>query len=388
MSDPEKPIFQLGEDGELPDELAAQFVDDTYIEKPKDKPKVTGNPFWSCREMTIAGVLLVIVLLILPILNLFTAPNKQPVVYYTPVPTVPPTPGGILDEMPTCFEEPMPQAGFIVIAVALYNTDSELVRTDLDGDNACRLTVNDVNDADPAISADGQYIYFGTEPDAYRQAIMRIRADGTQVEQIRAFGADPAISPDGATVILSSALVYGSDIYSAQVGGSSGADFSLTSDDVYATSNDISADWSPDGTQLVYVSDRYGDKTQGAKLNLFIMDKDGMHPHRVFESDGLHLSPNWSPDGARIVFAMLGEDNWSTEIYTVRPDGTELKQWTTDGTMKYSPVWGRDNDIYYIALPPDTIVGAVFRINADGEITQITDALHAKSLDVWQPQDD
>jgi Tol biopolymer transport system component len=393
MNEPEKAPFQIGEDGELPDDLAAQFANDALVEKPKHKPKVGANEFVlgrSCGEVFVGAiVLMLLVFIVIPLLVVSVDPAKPPVIYYTPVPTLPPTPGGILDEMPTCFEEPMPPDGFIVAASSLYGTDSELVRTDLDGQNACRLTVNDVDDADPAISADGQSIYYGTQPDTYRHAIMRMRPDGTGTEEIRAFGADPAISPDGTTLILSSALVYGSDIYTAQVGGSSGSDLSLTRDDVYASSNDISAAWSPDGNQIVYVSDRYGDKTKGAKLNLYIMDKNGANAHRVFESDGLHLSPNWSPDGERIVFLMLGIDSWSTELYTVRPDGTELKQWTPDGTMKYAPVWGNNHDIYYIApLPGSFGGGAVYRITEDGEITQITDNLHAKSLDVWMPQDE
>src|SRR5690606_10140742 len=54
--------------------------------------------------------------------------------------------------------------------------------------------------------------------------------------------------------------------------------------------------YSPDGSQIVYMSERGGNR------DLFIMDSDGNELLQLTDHPGYDYEPAWSPDGAQIVF--------------------------------------------------------------------------------------
>jgi TolB protein len=60
--------------------------------------------------------------------------------------------------------------------------------------------------------------------------------------------------------------------------------------------------WSPDGKQIAYTSDRDG------TYNLYVMDADGENPRQLTHDEAPHVVyfPNWSGDGKRIVFGLAG----------------------------------------------------------------------------------
>ncbi len=63
--------------------------------------------------------------------------------------------------------------------------------------------------------------------------------------------------------------------------------------------DDFAPSWSPDGTQIVFVSDR--DQTAGI-YDLYIMNADGSGVSRLTNDTAIDYSPDWSPDGKKIVF--------------------------------------------------------------------------------------
>jgi dipeptidyl aminopeptidase/acylaminoacyl peptidase len=110
---------------------------------------------------------------------------------------------------------------------------------------------------------------------------------------------DPRISPDGRLVAFVVTRIdreeseYRSAIWLIPIDGSE-APRRLTS----GTKVDAAPRFSPDGTQLAFVSDRDGEKKQ-----LFVLPLQGGEPRRLSDLPEDVEDPAWSPDSKRLVFA-------------------------------------------------------------------------------------
>ena len=99
---------------------------------------------------------------------------------------------------------------------------------------------------------------------------------------------------------------------------------------------------SPDGRQLVYLSDT------GGHGNLWVLDLASRQSRQItFEKDpGLIMGvPVWSPDGLRIAYArqFSGQGNSTVAYWSVRPDGSENSQFLPKASwLTWSPDrrWG------------------------------------------------
>jgi Tol biopolymer transport system component len=96
--------------------------------------------------------------------------------------------------------------------------------------------------------------------------------------------------------------------------------------------------WSPDGYHIAYV---VLGETAGSRI-IRIADVDSA-TSRTLTIPGIFTvaHPEWSPDGTRIAFA--GNPSGGVRaIYTVRPDGGDLKLLTPDAGEKTVPAWSPD----------------------------------------------
>ena len=121
------------------------------------------------------------------------------------------------------------------------------------------------------------------------------------------------LSPDGQTIVFD---LLG-DLYTLPLGG--GTATRITSGPGY----DQQPRFSPDGKQIVFVSDRSGAK------NLWIASADGSKPHALTKNDRQNFSsPIWAPDG-QYVIATRGGQLWlyhkdggsGLQMTGQRPDG-------------------------------------------------------------------
>ena len=114
--------------------------------------------------------------------------------------------------------------------------------------------------------------------------------------------------------------------------------------------------WSPDGAHILF--SRFGDKDVGGPLEpisdaVFVIDADGNNLRQVSPLTIDALDADWSPDGTRIVFVSRNPDDPEStlssafgNLSTMRPDGSDVQSLTTDG-LATAPSWTADGRILY-----------------------------------------
>jgi Tol biopolymer transport system component len=113
--------------------------------------------------------------------------------------------------------------------------------------------------------------------------------------------------------------------------------------------------WSPDGSRLAVTRTDIGplDERGNCRSMVYTIDADGSDFQIVVPS-GARRQPSsagWSPDGSRLLLSSLDSDpqggsDARCDIATVRPDGSDLRQLTSDG-ISCSARWTRDGRILF-----------------------------------------
>ena len=240
--------------------------------------------------------------------------------------------------------------------------NSSIVIMDPDGSNRRRIFDADTSGLDPAMiqrgmagafqpswSPDGQWVAFGLG--VWFQArrtgnarIMRVRRDGTGLE-------------------------------------------ALTDGKVHSGFPSYSAD----GKQIVYRVWGEGEKEYGLRI-LNLEDRTT----RVLTTEHDNL-PGWSPDGSRILFTRR-VDTVNFDVFTIRPDGSDLLRLTTNRSTDGHAVWTSDGRIMWnsgiygfrdeAALYDNTFqqYGQIFIMNADGTGKRmLTDSRWEDSMPLYIP---
>jgi Tol biopolymer transport system component len=118
-----------------------------------------------------------------------------------------------------------------------------------------------------------------------------------------------------------------------------------------STESDASAGpgWSPDGKQIVFF--RFGEKDGGGPVPprlsaVWVVDADGQNLRQLSPLTLAAQYPEWSPDGARILFESGPLTGLDQDIYTVRPDGSDVRRLTSDATST-AATWTADGRIMF-----------------------------------------
>ncbi len=133
-----------------------------------------------------------------------------------------------------------------------------------------------------------------------------------------------------------------------------------------ATSANAHPAWAPDGTKIVFDSDRDGN------LELYMMNPDGSNETRLRNTALTHEeNANWSPDSTRIAFDACrsvsfpcpGTPNY--EIFTMSRGGTGRMKLTTYPKIDHNPAWSPDGT--QIVFRSDRLTyTALWVMNRDG----------------------
>jgi Tol biopolymer transport system component len=246
------------------------------------------------------------------------------------------------------------------LALTEKGQNSSIAIMDPDGSNRKRIFDVDGSGLDPALvpkglagafmpawSPDGEWIAFGLGEWFQRRRfgkarIMRVRRDGT-----------------GAEALTDGAVHSGFPSYS------------------------------PDGNEIVFRV--FGEDAKGLRiLNL----ENRTTRVLTVEYDNL---PAWSPDGSRIAFTRR-VDAVNFDIFSIRPDGSDLKQLTISRANDGHAVWTADGKLLWssgmygfreeAALYDNTFqpYGQILIMNADGsDKRMLTDSLWEDSMPLYIP---
>lgn len=160
----------------------------------------------------------------------------------------------------------------------------------------------------------------------------------------------PMLSPDGKTIAFQSNRTGDWDIYTIQTDGTG---LNHLTDAVGPDYNPI---WSPDGTKITFASERDGDS------EIYVMNADGSGQTRLTNTPGDDSHPHWFPDGSRIIFnsARTTPDltvDWGKqylELFSMKPDGTDVKQLTSFKTIATFPSVSPDGTKIVFRMVTDT----------------------------------
>ena len=202
-----------------------------------------------------------------------------------------------------------------------------------------------------------------------------------------------SFSPGGSRIAVAHYLV---GEYGIETANPDGSEVVRLTDGV----NDSWASWSPDGTKLVFSSTRYDPSIEGCEpgvpheyrcpTDIYVMNVDGSNVVRLTDDPAGEFMPRWSPDASQIAFVREGDLGAGTSeaIYTMRPDGTDVRQVSSgDRGSDFWPSWSPDGSrIVFAAIRAED--WGIWVVEADGSNERlILGGTGAGYIDnpVWSP---
>jgi Tol biopolymer transport system component len=229
-----------------------------------------------------------------------------------------------------------------------------------DGTNLRALASTlDAQEEFPDLSRDRKTVVFGSTRAGGFQ-IFRVGADNTgltQVTNMGSFTRGPRLSPDGRRIAFLSDAAGQYRIYAVSVDATM-----ATLGDVEALTtgpgDDVWPDWSPDGTRIVFSSNRNGGGHQ-----LFVRDLATGQDRQLTFDAGVKEYARWSPTGSTIVYVNTSSNTiWSVDA----DDGAaprQLTQGANDGVVGWSPDGGQ---LLFGTNRAGLAWFQLYRMNADG----------------------
>jgi len=150
----------------------------------------------------------------------------------------------------------------------------------------------------------------------------------------------PDWSPDGTRILFCGIKDGRLDLFTVNV---ETLEYTRITNDIF---DEADPRWSPDGSKIVFSSDRleppfeYTISEMKGNYDLFIMNADGTRVRRITTDPFNDSAPDWSPDGTKIVFT--SDRNGITNLYYVDLEKMTVSPLTNLLTGASSPCWSPD----------------------------------------------
>ena len=272
--------------------------------------------------------------------------------------------------------------GRIAFSTNRDGVPGEIYSMNADGGDQRNLTRSAASEVCPAYSPDGARIAFVRD---WKQiVVMNADGSGQTFALSNAGGEFSSImcadwSPDGTKLVFSGLHSSDRNNMDVYVVGADGAGLTrLTTD----PAGDSSPRFSPDGRRIAFASIRDAVPNE-VNYEIYVMDADGSHQTRLTFNTKFDHSPAFSPDGARIAFTSRRDDNF--EIYVMNADGSGQTRLTDNPEQDTDAEWSPDGSRLAFTSSRGGRFGEIYAMNPDG--TGLTNLTNADSFDMdpsWQ----
>lgn len=200
-----------------------------------------------------------------------------------------------------------------------------------DGARLLRLTKQIGNVISPSFSPDGTKILFANRAAEGPTSLWTVDTTGENADLLYA-GPNTIVAADWAPMgnrIAFAMAVDQPDAYEVFVMNDDGSNLQQLTRGLPGIGGSL--DWSPDGKSLLIYAGAPGDK------NIFLVNVDAQRAVQL-TNGGNNAASSFSPDGQWIAFNSL-RNNDQADIFIMRPDGTDVRQVTTDPEPDWQPQW-------------------------------------------------
>jgi TolB protein len=260
-----------------------------------------------------------------------------------------------------------PEPNYCIAFASFGPRNTDLFVANADGKNPRPLVPHADYDYNGSFSRDGEWIVFTS----YRQGsadIYRVHPDGTGLERLTddpAFDDQASLSPDGTQLVFVSNRGGYANLWLLEVATKNVSQLTKH------TNGDFRPSWSPDGKWIAFSSDRDSTKPKSRagfgtahSTEIYLIRPDGSDLRRMTQANAFAGSPTWSPDGKRLVFYEASIDEafnivlpdrrrGTTQIATLDIASGERKVVTSGAGEKWSPRWSTEDRIAYVSGGPD-----------------------------------
>jgi tol-pal system beta propeller repeat protein TolB len=211
------------------------------------------------------------------------------------------------------------------------------------------------------------FAYTGAVPGV---EIWTMNADGSGAVQLTVGGGNffPSWSPDGTKIVFVSNRTGSWQIWSMNANGANQTQLTNVPNNNFPS-------WSPDGTKILFTSNRTGND------DVFVMNTDGTNVQALTTDPGIDGAAVWSPDGKRIAYTNMKA---GCDIVIMRADGTAKTPVVNGLDDCEAPSWSPNGSKLAFISPVGPSSYAIFTMNVDGSaLKKITSGRNFDVLPAW-----